>query len=213
MTARLLPPNASALERDAEDTCAARCEAVPVPARSLWDPDTCPAHLLPWLAWALSVDVWDADWAESTKRAVVAASMDVHRIKGTVASVKSAVGAVETALTVREWWQYGGEPYTARLEARLSSVSTDGSGVTPETLAQLTRIVDETAPVRVEFELLVGVDFRRPQGVAGIARQPDAWLAGHWRQDTPAPDMHAAAAHGTAGHWTLLAPVALHLRG
>jgi phage tail P2-like protein len=64
-----------------------------IPNPHLWNPATCPAALLPWLAWALSVDEWDDAWTEATKRAVIAASVEVHRRKGTVGSIKKALAA------------------------------------------------------------------------------------------------------------------------
>ena len=63
------------------------------PIRPLWNPDTCPAHLLPWLAWALSVDDWDPTWSEATQRAVIRASVGVHRRKGTRSAVAEALRA------------------------------------------------------------------------------------------------------------------------
>jgi P2-related tail formation protein len=50
----LLPPNVSGLERALEQA-SARVGDIPVPIDPLWNPATCPARLLPWLAWALSV--------------------------------------------------------------------------------------------------------------------------------------------------------------
>ena len=47
----LLPRNATGAERAIEGATA-RVGAVPTPFRDLWNPDTCPAALLPWLAWA-----------------------------------------------------------------------------------------------------------------------------------------------------------------
>jgi len=58
-------------------------------------PERCPAPLLPWLAWALSVDVWDAAWPEVTKRRAIAESLAIHRIKGSRASVERAVAAMD----------------------------------------------------------------------------------------------------------------------
>ena len=94
MTAALLPPNMTALERAAADAIGARFDA-PVPIRDLWSPERCPAPLLPWLAWALSVDVWDAAWPEVTKRRAIADSLAIHRIKGSRASVERAVAAMD----------------------------------------------------------------------------------------------------------------------
>lgn len=86
----LLPPNASALERAVEAACAAIGD-IPVPLATLWDPWACPAPLLPWLAWAFSVDSWDASWSERTKRQVIDASYWVHKHKGTVGSIRRAL--------------------------------------------------------------------------------------------------------------------------
>lgn len=88
----LLPPNSTPVERGFEDA-ARRITALPVPVRDAWTPATCPAPLLPWLAWALSVDTWDTTWTEAQQRAVIAASVTVHRRKGTFAAVKAALGS------------------------------------------------------------------------------------------------------------------------
>lgn len=91
----LLPPNATATERALEGALAARLQALqPKVLATLWNPATCPASALPWLAWQLSVDDWDEDWSESVKRAVIAASIDIHRRKGTVAAVRQAIAAL-----------------------------------------------------------------------------------------------------------------------
>lgn len=59
----------------------------------LLNPETCPEPLLPWLAWAMSVDDWDASWSEEAKRNVIASSISVHRMKGTIGSIRRALEA------------------------------------------------------------------------------------------------------------------------
>jgi len=92
MSMHLLPPY-----RGKAETAFARAVAGQFPiasaARDLWNPQTCPAHLLPWLAWALSVDDWDPEWPEATRRRVIAESVEIHRHKGTVASVRRILRA------------------------------------------------------------------------------------------------------------------------
>lgn len=90
--ATLLPNNATGGELALEQATA-RVGAVPVQIDSLWNPDTCPAHLLPWLAWALSVDDWDPNWPEGVKRAVIRQSVGIHRRKGTKGAVVEALRA------------------------------------------------------------------------------------------------------------------------
>ena len=86
----LLPPNRTPLEA-ALDRTTSRLGDVPVPIKDLWSPNRCPVALLPWLAWALSVDEWDSDWPEARKREAIAASIEFHRYKGTVWSVREAL--------------------------------------------------------------------------------------------------------------------------
>lgn len=87
----ILPPNRSPLEAALEAVSAAR---TPLPAdlvAAVWSPDTCPADLLPYLAWGLSVDLWDERWSETTKREVCRKALTLHRLKTTPAGIKAHV--------------------------------------------------------------------------------------------------------------------------
>ena len=66
----LLPQNATDPERAIEDAMRAGIDVSAI--GSLWNPATCPLALLPWLAWAWSVDEWDLAWSEAQQRAMVA---------------------------------------------------------------------------------------------------------------------------------------------
>jgi hypothetical protein len=57
------------------------------------DPDTCPAAALPFLAWAASVDEWPVGATADQKRAIIKASVAVHRSKGTMQSIKAVLEA------------------------------------------------------------------------------------------------------------------------
>ncbi|WP_286999162.1 MULTISPECIES: phage tail protein I [Comamonas] len=63
----------------------------PEEIRKLWNHRTCPLQLLPWLAWAWSVDEWDPAWTEGQQRAMVGASIKLHKKKGTVWAVRDAL--------------------------------------------------------------------------------------------------------------------------
>jgi hypothetical protein len=88
----LLPNNATPLERALSQTGGRFNPPRRVP--TLWNAATCPAALLPWLAWALSVDEWDHGWAVEKKRAVIAATIPVHEQKGTPAAIRTALAAL-----------------------------------------------------------------------------------------------------------------------
>lgn len=135
MSSDLLPANATAAERALSDAVA-RLADVPVPLRDLWDPETCPVGLLPWLAWAFSVDEWDPNWTESQQRAAVKASYSVHRYKGTIGSVKDALNALGLGVQVQEWFNQipAGAPYTYKLLLEVNQY-----GVS---LSQLNKVLD-----------------------------------------------------------------------
>jgi len=57
------------------------------------DPDTCPVSALPFLAWAYSVDEWPDGSTEAERRAIIKASVAVHRRKGTLQSIKDVLSA------------------------------------------------------------------------------------------------------------------------
>ncbi|EJT9819223.1 phage tail protein I, partial [Escherichia coli] len=101
---RLLPTGSSPLEVAAAKACA-EIEKTPVRIRELWNPDTCPANLLPWLAWAFSVDRWDEKWPEATKRAVIRDAYFIHCHKGTIGAIRRVVEPLGYLIEVREWWQ------------------------------------------------------------------------------------------------------------
>ncbi|MFY9328502.1 MAG: phage tail protein I [Georgfuchsia sp.] len=94
MVSRLLPANATRLERAVEATLT---QTLDVPIDTLWNPATCPAALLPWLAWALHVtdgEGWALAETEAQKRALLARSIELHRKKGSVWSVIEALRAI-----------------------------------------------------------------------------------------------------------------------
>lgn len=160
----LLPPNQTELEGATGQ--AMQASVSPAVLRTLWNPWTCPAHLLPWLAWALSVDEWDDSWQEHTRRQVIAQSLDVHRAKGSVASVRRALaaagypyavldevrnGCLHDGSAIRDGWHLrgGSTPHVYRV--RLNGLITVGQA------AQIRRILATTAPARSHLHSL---DFR-----------------------------------------------------
>lgn len=88
----LLPPASTPLER-ALSLTTGRFRP-PVRVAALWNPDTCDPAVLPYLAWALSVDEWDHGWPVEKKRAVVAAAREIHQTKGTPYSIRRALAAI-----------------------------------------------------------------------------------------------------------------------
>lgn len=109
----LLPSNATDQERALAETTS-RISDVPVVVREVWNPDTCPSNVLPWLAWAFSVDDWDTNWTDEQKRQVIKQSVYSQRIKGTIGAVTRQLAALGYEIQILEWFQQEpeGTPYT-----------------------------------------------------------------------------------------------------
>lgn len=109
----LLPYNATDQERALANTIA-RISDVPVIVREVWNPDTAPASVLPWLAWAFSVDDWDTNWTTEQKRNVIKQAVYSQRIKGTIGAVTRQLAALGYDIQIVEWFQQDppGQPYT-----------------------------------------------------------------------------------------------------
>lgn len=162
--ADLLPPNATALERNVA-TVNARLGDLAAPLRDLMNPATCPAALLPWLASALSVDYWDESWTESQKRGVIAASIKVHRHKGTLAAVKAALASLEVVAEIVEWFNETPQaaPYTFRVD-----VDTEGAGMLAPFLASVEQQITGAKNVRSHFTVRL-IAVTRPSVHIGVA--------------------------------------------
>ena len=164
----LLPPSASELERHLE-AVTARLGHVPTPLRPLWNPWTCPVETLPWLAWALSVDEWDATWPEAVRRRVIANSVAIHRCKGTPDAVLQALNYLEIEPELTEWWQYRGTPHTFRLSLAIQQLIAQGRYITPQLVEDLLRLVHSTKRASAHLDALeVGTRHRTTVAVAGV---------------------------------------------
>lgn len=120
----------------------ARLSAITVALRTLWTPTACPVDLLPYLAWALSVDRWDRDWPAERKVAAIQQSYWLHRRKGTRAAVRRVIEDMGFSATFAEWFDVGDRPGTFRLEVDVNEV-----GLTPKTLDELNRLIGDAKPV------------------------------------------------------------------
>jgi len=140
MTA-LLPNNSTLLERALGSVALDRTK---VTMRTLYNPDTCPPHLLYQLAWAWSVDRWDDEWSEAVKRSVIRSAYFVHSRKGTIGALRRVVEPFGYLIEVVEWWQTmpEGVPGTFALKVGVSD-----SGISDETYRELSALLDDARPV------------------------------------------------------------------
>ncbi|ROO27877.1 phage tail protein I [Salinisphaera orenii] len=164
----LLPVNATPLEKRLARVCAA-AQVLDVPMiRRVWSVDDCPVRLLPYLAWSYGLRVWDAGWPESVKRARIRSSIEVHRRKGTVASVRRVVESFGGDLALREAHEMEppGTPYTFE-------VTLNVGGSLPQTEQfqnEILSAVDDTKPARSQYQLVAGTTSTVAVGVLAAAQ-------------------------------------------
>ena len=145
----LLPPNATQLLKDLESVFGDSFD-LPTLNRYVVNPDLAPVHILPWLAWALSVDDWSDNWSEQIRRNVIKASVEVHRKKGTIGALKKALQAFNyTNVKVEEWFEYGANPYFFRV---FFDVKEPGFDV--NILPQVQKVIESTKNARSHLESL-----------------------------------------------------------
>lgn len=159
----LLPPSATASERAIE---AAVVERVPAPIRELWDPDTCPAALLPWLAWALSIDAWKDYWPEHIKRARIRNAIAIQRKKGTVQSVRDVAASFGGQIALREWFQNTPPTVPHTFDVVLTVSGEGGQTATAQFIDDVAAEIDRTKPLRSHMTITQGVE---AIGAVGIA--------------------------------------------
>lgn len=145
----LLPPNATSLLRDLE-TVTGRAFNLEALNRFVNNPSQAPQYVLPWLAWALSVDDWDDAWSEEVRRKVIKASIEVHKKKGTIGALRKALESFNyTNIKVEEWFEYGGDPYFFRV---FFDVVEPGFDV--NILPQVQKVISSTKNARSHLESL-----------------------------------------------------------
>lgn len=164
----LLPPSSTELERALEQLEAERMASLPLPHRTLWSPDNCPEHLLPWLAWALSVDVWRDSWPEAVKREAIRNAPDLHRLKGTAGAVKRAVKALGADIAITEWWEMTpeGEPYTFEVAFTPSATLPNDINFQQDVADS----IDAAKNLRSDYDLIVNNPVAMPVASAATLR-------------------------------------------
>ncbi|EXI61668.1 tail protein [Mannheimia granulomatis] len=141
-TKHLLPTNASQLEKRAA-VCLREAVQNPIFIADLINPKKCPVNLLPYLAWALSVDRWDENWSEEVKRLSIEQSFLIHKQKGTITAIKRVIEPIGYLIDLKEWFNVSGMQ-TGEFSL---TVEVPEIGLKEETYNELVRLVDDAKPV------------------------------------------------------------------
>lgn len=159
------PRDATALEIAMSGVDARLLDAPTQLIRAVWSPDECPAHLLPYLAAAWSVDHWNPAWPESVKREVIRRAPEIHRLKGTRRAMQRALDALGIKTRIVEWFEQTprGQPYTFHLTAyataHLFGEATEL--LSPALQRDIIETIRATKPVSRWFSFEIGVGLAR----------------------------------------------------
>ncbi|MCG7536490.1 phage tail protein I [Pseudoalteromonas sp. OOF1S-7] len=151
--------------------------------RALWDPMLCPAALLPWLAWAMSVDEWDEAWSETLKRQVIRDAFAVHQYKGTPYALQKALDSLNIATEIKEWWQSEGAdtpsdevmpPGTIKVWALVNQNLDDQQQglLTPRMLKKIRRVINAVKRGAIHVDLQLGIALSESLAPFGAAQSP-----------------------------------------
>ncbi|MBT2717561.1 phage tail protein I [Bacillus sp. ISL-57] len=96
-----------------------------------------PDNLLDFIAYEEIVDFYETTMSVEEKRALIDRAQIVHQLKGTPAAIEEVAGIFFKNARVREWFEYGGDPYYFRIE-------TDETFKSEVDIARLFRLIETT---------------------------------------------------------------------
>lgn len=129
--------------------------------------DALSSGILDHLAAQYDVTVWRDDWPDNVKRSVLKTAIADKSRKGTFASVKNAVSSLGPAVSIKEWWQYGGAPHTFKIFVAQSKI--DGH-VAADVQADILAAVDDAKPARSLYDFIIEQPIDGVLNMCGIVR-------------------------------------------
>lgn len=121
-------------------------------------------EFLPYLAWALGVELWPRNELVSfdEKRALVQTYGKIRRLRGTKEALRLAYQAIGVEGDITE--RPGDKPYTVRI-----SFSSEKKNITTELRNAILRLTDNLKPVRVKYDVEVTLEFAGNMQALGAA--------------------------------------------
>lgn len=101
------------------------------------DVDNLPEILLDYLAHQKHVDYYENDSPIQQKRGLIKNHLLWHQKKGTPWAVESAVNTVFGDIKLSEWFEYGGSPYSFKIDIQLTTI-----GPTEQTINLVEKLIN-----------------------------------------------------------------------
>lgn len=154
MVNSILPSSATVLECAVEKHMEGKFIALPSDILAdLYNPLKIPAHLLPYLAAHLSVDIWNPAWREQDKRKVIAGAVEVHQKKGTLHALKKALDGLGIVTELEQWYDYEGRPYRFRIHLMHEATSQNDYNTILATIAEAKNLRSWLDKIIAHFEV------------------------------------------------------------
>lgn len=118
----------------------------PSAMETLWNAWRCPSAFLPFLAYALSVDLWDDAWDENRKRQAVADSPAYHRLKGTRRAIDMAVATLGRPAGLVEWHEVSPPRRRGTFEIRVPTAANEDLVPLLAAIERMRRLVVSAKP-------------------------------------------------------------------
>lgn len=143
--------NGYAMAKAIEAAMQAMNDAIQEGVDCITDYSKMPEWRLDELAWEMMIDWYDYNYDIDAKRRTIQSAQEVYKRLGTPYAVSTAIQAVLPNSFIREWQDYGGEPFYFKLW-----VDTGDEGIEPE---ELQRILDRIQYYKNARSVLEGVEY------------------------------------------------------
>ncbi|MFV0481349.1 MAG: phage tail protein I [Campylobacteraceae bacterium] len=139
----ILPKHRPLREKTLDILSASRFEGIDIKSLNTLALE-CPKVLLPHLANSFNVDINGLD--ENESRELIFDAFKIHFFSGTPYSLKVALRSVFENTTIKEWFEYGGEPYYFNVDIDSTK------GVSQNTYKRIDKTIDKYKNVRSVLE-------------------------------------------------------------
>ena len=175
----LLPPNATpwmkvveSVSREAVEKFLHK-ENIIDDLTNLWSSEAAPKSVIPYLAWALGVDIWKTlsvlrDSRGLDPRALVGEYLAIRKIRGTLESLERAYSLIGIGVSVEEWFEKGEAQHDTEIIDRrphhftINLYAHDGHALTEEEKSLLFLVTNQIKPLAAKWNFKIEINMANP---------------------------------------------------
>ena len=107
-------------------------------------------EILDLLAWQFHIEGYELAESVEEKRNLIKKAIELHRYKGTKYAIKEVLRALNLEGQVKEWFEYGGQPYHFRVELGITNRE-----ITPGLRDKLIKLIEDYKNERSYLEEII----------------------------------------------------------